>query len=364
MRSFRAGTYEREKMPRALRNFSPASSLDKVEHVDLAALKVSGKTLVLLDVDNTLLPWRKHDVPQSVLDWLAQGKALGLEFCILSNTRHPERLNKLSELLDVPYIRAKFKPNRQMYDMALEKYGAEPRQAVMIGDQLLTDVLGANRADIDAVWIRPVASREFVGTMVFSRNIERVLGRMLHDYFQPNEVSVAATKPGFFEHSVVRQFLKFCLVGGMSTVIDLGLHYLLMFRIPMGDSTLAHVVGEWFWDLTHSAPYLTEKDLIDSAYAPLKVPVVLLAILNSYYWNRRWTFRVDKAHGHGEMITKFFVVALIGMVLNVVVGTTINRLLHLGAEARWAGASLIATAVVVFWNFTGQKLWTFRKASK
>jgi len=364
VRRFRAGTFEREQMPRALRKFSPAASLVRVEQVDLDALKAAGKRVVLLDVDNTLLPWREHDFPQPVLDWIAHGKSLGLEFCILSNTRHPKRLKRLSDELGVPFIRAKYKPSRQMYDMALEKYGVKPEQAVMVGDQLLTDVLGANRAGIDAFWIRPVASREFVGTMVISRNVERVLGHMLHDYFQPSEESVVATKPGFFEHSVIRQFLKFCLVGGMSTVIDLGLHYVLMFKVTAGDTTLAHVVGEWFWNLTHSAPYLTEKDLIDSAYAPLKVPVVLLAILNSYYWNRRWTFRVDKAHGHGEMISKFFVVALIGMVLNVVVGTTINRLLHIDAEARWAGASLIATAVVVFWNFTGQKLWTFRKASK
>jgi HAD superfamily phosphatase (TIGR01668 family) len=364
MRGFRAGTFERDRMPRTLRRFSPSSSLERVEDVDLAALRASGKSLVLLDVDNTLLPWRTHEFQQPVLDWIAQGKALGMEFCILSNTRHPERLQKLSETLDVPFIRDRFKPSRKMYDMALEKFGRKPEQAVMIGDQLLTDVLGANRAGIDAVWIKPMHHREFIGTRMFSRNVERLIGRALHDYFQPHDDSVAATKAGFFQHNVVRQFIKFCLVGGMSTVIDLGLHYLLMFKVPLGDTTLAHTVGEWAWNLTHSSPYLTEKDLIDSAYAPLKIPVVILAILNSYYWNRRWTFRVDKEHGHGEMIVKFFVVALIGMVLNVVVGTTINRLLHLGAEARWAGASLIATAVVVFWNFTGQKLWTFRKTGK
>ena len=58
MRGFRAGTFEREHMPRALRRFSPASSLERVEDVDLVALKAQGKRLVLLDVDNTLLPWR------------------------------------------------------------------------------------------------------------------------------------------------------------------------------------------------------------------------------------------------------------------------------------------------------------------
>ena len=363
MRGFRAGSFEREQMPRALRRFSPSVSLERVEDVDLAALKAAGKRLVLLDVDNTLVPWRGSDFPQPVLDWLAKGKSLGLQFCILSNTRHPERLKRLSEGIGVPFIRARFKPSRQMYDMALEQFKAKPEEAVMVGDQLLTDVLGANNADIDAVWIKPVAKREFVGTRFFSRSVERFIGRMLHNYFQPAE-EAQAERPGFFEHSTVRQFVKFCLVGGISTVIDLGTHWLLLFVVPVGKTSLAHVVGDWSWHLTHTGAPLLERDILDSAYAPLKVPAVILAILNSYYWNRRWTFRVERSHAHGAMITKFFIVALVGMLLNVVVGSSVNRMMHMGAGARWAGASLVATAVVVVWNFVGQKLWTFRKVAK
>ena len=106
-------------MPSLLRKFSPHESLAAVQDVNLEALKESGKTLILLDVDNTLLPWRGSDVPPAVLKWLAQGKSLGFQFCILSNTRHPERLKILSEMLGIQYIRAKFKPSRQMYFMAL-----------------------------------------------------------------------------------------------------------------------------------------------------------------------------------------------------------------------------------------------------
>lgn len=351
-------------MPSVLRRFSPSASIERVEDVDLGALKASGKRLVLLDVDNTLLPWRGTDVPASVLAWLEAGRAMGLEFCILSNTRHPDRLKDLGDKMAVPFIRAKFKPSRQMYFMALEKYAATPEETVMVGDQLLTDVFGANRSGIDAIWIKPVATREFVGTRLVSRNIERIIGRLLHNHFQPATDAMVAETPGFFEHTVVKQFVKFCLVGGLSTVIDLGLHYVLLFMVPYGQTTLAHHVGEVVWNATHSGAAPTARDLLDAAYGPLKVPTVVLAILNSYYWNRRWTFRVDRSVGHGSMILKFFVVALIGMMLNVVVGATVNRLLHFGAQARWAGASVIATVIVVFWNFFGQKIWTFRRTAK
>lgn len=364
MSRFRPGTFEREEMPAALRHFSPQASINRVEDVDLEVFKETGKKLVLLDVDNTLIPWRGSDIPQSVHDWIAKGKSLGLEFCILSNTRHPERLERLSEELKIEYIRAKFKPSKQMYHMALEKYGATPDEAVMVGDQLLTDILGANRTGIDAVWIRPITKREFIGTRLVSRNIERMIGRLLHNYFQPADASaVLAEKPGFFQHNIVRQFLKFCMIGGLSTLIDIGLHYLLMFKVPMGDTTLAYTVGEWVLSIT-STGVGTEKDILEAAFAPLKIPVVLLAIFNSYYWNRRWTFRVDKEVGHGSMIAKFYTVALIGMVINVGISTSVYRLLALSPEADFAGASLVAIVVVVFWNFFGQKLWTFRKAGK
>lgn len=363
MRSFRAGTFEREHMPRALRNFSPAVSVEKVESVDLSAMKDAGKSLVLLDVDNTLLPWRGDEFPSTVIEWIRGGKALGLQFCILSNTRHPERLERLSKTLDIPYIRAKFKPSRQMYFMALDNYGAKPEGAVMIGDQLLTDVLGANRSGIDAVWIKPVGKREFVGTRVVSRNIERIVGAFLHNYFQPDG-SVLVEKAGFFQHNIVRQFVKFCMVGGVSTVIDLGLHRILMFNATINGERLSDVVGQWAWSLAHGSAPATHNDLFDYAFAPLKVPVVVLAILNSYYWNRKWTFKVDENVSHRSMILKFYAVALIGLVINTGVATVTNRVLNTDPEKSWAGASLIAMVVTVFWNFFGQRMWTFKKVGQ
>ncbi|MCH7945165.1 MAG: YqeG family HAD IIIA-type phosphatase [Armatimonadetes bacterium] len=360
---FRAGRFARDEMPEMLRRFSPSESLATVEEVDLAALQESGKKLVLLDVDNTLMPWRSNEIPETVHEWLAEGKSLGLEFCILSNTRHPARLIGLSERLGVPFIRSKFKPSRRMYLMALERHGCKAEEAVMVGDQLLTDVLGANRSGIDAIWIRPVGKREFIGTRLVSRNIESLVGRFLFKYFQVAGGELEKPGPtGLFSHKIVRQFLKFCVVGGLSTVIDLGLHNLLMFWVPMGDSTLMRTVGEWAWSITQSGVG-TDKNIFDAAFAPLKIPTVVLAILNSYYWNRRWTFKVDKKVGHGSMITKFFVIALIGLVLNVGISSSVNRMLDLDTQVGWAASSLVALVVVVFWNFFGQKLWTFGKHS-
>lgn len=363
MRGFKAGSFEREAMPRGLRAFSPTEALASLEEVDLAELKGAGKRLILLDVDNTMVPWRADEAPASTLAWLKQGKDLGLQFCILSNTRNPARLERLSAEWDVPYIRDKFKPSRKMYRLALERYSAQPEEAVMIGDQLLTDVLGANRADIDAIWVRPIASREFIGTRLISRRIEWLVGRFLYRYFQPELLDDGTQgRGGFFDHHIVRQFAKFCLVGGTSTVIDVGLHWSLMFIVHMHNRPLGDVFGAW---LIANFPLLFggAAKASDAAVPVLKVFTASIAILNSFYWNRLWTFRIKDKADRMQQLQKFIAVAVIGMVLNTTITTLLNNVIPGHPKRSLAIATIIATIVVAFWNFTGQRLWTFRKAS-
>jgi HAD superfamily phosphatase (TIGR01668 family) len=357
MRSFRAGTYEREKMPRALRHFSPSSSLDRVEDVDLGALKVAGKSLVLLDVDNTLLPWREYEFPQSVLDWLERGKRLGLEFCILSNTRHPERLQKISETIGVPFIRGKFKPSRKMYLMALEKYGKRPEEAVMLGDQLLTDVLGANRSGIDAVWIRPVAKREFIGTRIVSRNIERLIGKFLFDYVE----GPAGSSPGLFRSDLFKQIVKFCFVGGSSFIIDYCIKMTLRFAVPYGGGLMSEALGKWLVENISILFAFARHDPVQAAVVPISIVAAGTAIVNSFVWNRRWTFRIVGKDDRASQFGKFLAVSLVGLGINTVLTTLFALVIPGGDKMSFRVAIVLAAAVTAFWNFTGQRLYAFKK---
>lgn len=366
MRGFKAGSFERAQMPKSLQRLSPSEALESLESVDTAALWQEGKRLILLDVDNTLLPWRSHDIPHSTLEWLANAKSQGFDMCILSNTRNPERLERLAREMGLEFVRAKFKPSREMYLMALEKFRRRREETVMIGDQLLTDILGANRSGIDALWIRPIGKREFIGTRLLSRNLERLIGRFLYRYFQAADdaTPVEPGRTGLFGHNVVREFAKFVIVGGSSTVIDLGLHFWLMHTATWQGQRLSESVGTWFLDLRGVAAPYTSEALSAAAFGPLKVFPVMLAILNSYFWNSRWTFRVAASGQQAKLITKFYVVALIGLVLNVLIGSAVVHVAPGGERTKWAIASGVAMVLVVFWNFVGQKFWTFRKDKK
>lgn len=182
------GKVDRERVWRSLRGVAPTRIVDDLRDIDLAALHAQGKRLILLDVDNTLVPWRQEDIPEWVFEWIAGGRAVGLEFCILSNTRRHARLARLSERLDIPFLRGRFKPSRAMYAMALAQFGVQPEQAIMLGDQLFTDVLGANRSGIDAIWVRPMTRRDFVGTKI-SRFGERIVSTHLRRRLRPEEPS-------------------------------------------------------------------------------------------------------------------------------------------------------------------------------
>lgn len=362
MRHFKSGQFPpREELPKTLRPFSPTEALHHLEDVDLEALAAAGKKLVLLDVDNTLIPWKASEIPPQTHAWLDRARNLGLKLCIISNTRNPARLARLCDDMKIPFIRAKFKPSREMFRKALDNFQVSADQAVMVGDQLLTDIWGANRTGIDAIWVKPLSKREFLGTRVLSRNVERVIGRLLYRYFQA-EGADAESRPGFFRHEVVQQLLKFALVGGVATAVDLGLHYYLMFVARTADGAmLKDVVGTQVIKTLNLNWPLDDKHIKDAAFPALKIGPVLLAILVSYLLNRVFTFKAAHQKITAKQVAQFYTVALVGMVISVTVSTVGNRLADLTPLLNWAAGSLLGMAAGFIWNFTGQRLWTFRK---
>ncbi len=359
--NFKKGTFDRHLMPKPFRRFSPVSALHSIEEIDLNALKESGKRLILLDVDNTLLPWKSYDISESTRAWVDRAKSLGFHFCVLSNTRHPDRLVKICEDLQIEFIRDKFKPSPRMFHLAIEKFQVSATESIMVGDQLLTDIWGANRANIDAIWVRKIAKKEFVGTRLVSRNIEFFVGLVLYRYFQSSAVD-SEHRPGFFGHEIVRQIAKFLLVGLSSFIIDAGIFSILMFAIKIGSHPLGEVFGQYlvsqFPNIFHSPASIS-----DPSVPFFKVPSTCLAILNGYYWNSKWTFNHTSATEYGPLLRRYFAINLVGLVLSTSITTGLNQLLPGHSKASLAVSVICATAVVAVWNFGGSRFYVFRKSS-
>lgn len=333
MSRFRAGKLDRNRLGWT-KHLAPVQSVHLLSDVKAEDLVGAGKKLVLLDVDNTLVGWHSHEIPDSTLHWLASLREAGLQMCILSNTRKPARLARLAKEMNVPYLRGRFKPSRRMYRNALEKFGVSLEEAVMIGDQLFTDILGANRTGIDAIWVHQMTPKDFIGT-----KISRLGERLVRSRFQKamiDELEIEGEAVGGdVASNVVGQFMKFAVVGGISTLVDWGLAYALKYGVHLGGSSAAAVPA-------------------------IKAISTTVAACNSFILNRRWTFQIRGKEHRASHAQKFVIVTVIGLLLNTGITTVMYQVLPGSDRRRFIIAMAVATAVVMFWNFLGQKHWAFR----
>lgn len=365
MSSFRTGEFDRQSVPRPLRRFCPARAVHAITDIDPADLVAQGKKLVLLDVDNTLVHWHSHEFEDEVLAWIEKARGLGLEMAILSNTRRPQRLAKLSERLNIPTMKGKFKPNPSMYRQALDHFKVTADEAIMIGDQLFTDILGANRSGIEAVWVKQMSERDFIGTKV-SRMGERLLRSRLYPALIEAENALDATPseglPKPEPSPLMKQIIRFGVVGITSFIIDAGLSFLLIRKISTGGELLSHRLGEW---LMQSSSLFHFANSPDKAAAPLLTGIAaLVAMYNSFVWNRRWTFEIRSKEDRMRQLGRFYFISIIGYFLNVGITTALFNVIPGHPNRSLLVAKMTAALVVAIWNFTGQRMYAFRPRSR
>ena len=152
--------------------FVPDMYASAIEHVDLDRLERSGVEALLLDLDNTLIPWGSDQMAASMSQWL-EGARGRFRIGMVSNAL-PDRVERWSRELEIPAISRAAKPRRGGYRELLGDMGIAPGRAAVIGDQLVTDVVGGNRMGMTTVLVVPLSKREFIGTRMV-RFVERFI---------------------------------------------------------------------------------------------------------------------------------------------------------------------------------------------
>lgn len=154
--------------------FEPDRYFSRLSKVDINRdLLESGYRFVLLDIDNTILTRDTHEVPRDVGHWLAKARDAGLSFCLVSNNWH-EEVYKLANRLSLPIVAKAVKPLPPAFLAALKKLGAKRSETVVIGDQLVTDVLGAHFLGMKAYMLAPLVEQDLPHTLLL-RNFERLV---------------------------------------------------------------------------------------------------------------------------------------------------------------------------------------------
>ena len=134
----------------------PHRVYSKYSDITSDMLRSQGIKLLLCDLDYTLAP-RSISIPDEPLQhWLKEMDAAGITVMILSNNRSGKRVTTFCAPLGIPYVGHAGKPSRRGYREAINKAGVTAAETAMLGDKLLTDVLGARRSGILALMVEPL----------------------------------------------------------------------------------------------------------------------------------------------------------------------------------------------------------------
>lgn len=156
--------------------FIPDIYAQSIYTINYKKLKKNGIKCLLFDLDNTIAPYKVKEPDQKVKELIARLEA-DFKVIIVSNSGK-NRLRPFKEKLNVDVAFSSKKPLKTKYKKILSLYKFKIDEVACIGDQLLTDILGANRMGFTSILVNRVAKYEMFPTRV-NRFIEkRILNKL------------------------------------------------------------------------------------------------------------------------------------------------------------------------------------------
>ena len=143
----------------------PFSLLPKViapalTDVDGALLNRLGVELLMLDFDNTIVPYTTNSPTAEMEYWLEKMNRSDITICVVSNSKR-DRVPAFCRENNIPCITRAKKPFLRGIPQCLSRFGVPPEQAALAGDQIYTDTLGANRAGVTSILVEAIDNHNF-----------------------------------------------------------------------------------------------------------------------------------------------------------------------------------------------------------
>ncbi|WP_058307313.1 YqeG family HAD IIIA-type phosphatase [Gracilibacillus massiliensis] len=154
-----------------LKKFLPNEHVPRVLDITPAKLREMGIKGVITDLDNTLVAWNVMDATPEVIEWFKEMNENDIKVTIISNNER-ERVRVFSEPLETPYVYSAKKPLIRAFNQTAKQMDLKKEEIVVIGDQLMTDVLGGNFAGFHTILVVPIVKTDGKITR-FNRMIER-----------------------------------------------------------------------------------------------------------------------------------------------------------------------------------------------
>ena len=154
-----------------LKNLYPGRMVSSVYEMDWEKLALTYRG-VIFDIDNTLVT---HGAPanEKAKKLFAHLHELGFATCLISNNQEP-RVKPFADAVQSMYIYDAHKPSTKNYEKAMERMHTDKKNTIFIGDQMFTDVFGANRTGIPSIMVKKIHWKEEI-QIVLKRRLEAIV---------------------------------------------------------------------------------------------------------------------------------------------------------------------------------------------
>lgn len=155
-----------------MKGLYPKEYVDSTYEIDFEELYKKGYRGVIFDIDNTLVP---HGAPadERAIAFFKRMHEMGYATLMLSNNKEP-RVKMFCDVVNAPYIYKGGKPKTDGYRKAMEMMGTTVENTLFVGDQIFTDVWGANRTGIYSFLVKPIHPKEEI-QIVLKRYLEKIV---------------------------------------------------------------------------------------------------------------------------------------------------------------------------------------------
>ncbi len=133
----------------------PAYRIDALTELTAEDLHRLDIRLLMLDFDNTIVPYTTNLPTAEMEQWLQKMLASDIKLCVVSNSRN-DRVKKFCKKYGIDCITHARKPGTKGIIKCLNTYGIPKENSALVGDQIYTDTLGANLAGVRPIVVRAI----------------------------------------------------------------------------------------------------------------------------------------------------------------------------------------------------------------
>lgn len=163
--------------------FYPEAYLNSILDITFEFLQQNEIQGLILDVDNTLIDLDRNMLP-GTKEWIDRLKENKIRFCILSNSNKKKKVQKVAEDLEIPYFYFGKKPFKGGFQKAAQVMKLENENIGVVGDQILTDIIGARRCKMYPILVKPINQKD-----IFITKVKRPFEKMIIDRYQKKKES-------------------------------------------------------------------------------------------------------------------------------------------------------------------------------